>query len=455
MTEQTHNSVMNSSDNSVMNSSDRTTTKMTSPTFDTLPFSDYRFLQCRIPTDDECAVLGVKPEYKEWVREVDTISEDDNGGAKLFHYLTPNEKVQEKDIIMENVKQVRGMILDAKNEIVCRSMPWTPEYTVSSFNEKGGMGEDSDIQVVRSIEGTVIRLFHMNDNWYISTHRKVDAYSSFLSNNENMSFGKLFDEICNRNNIALNSFTKFDTNLVLNFVMIHPKNRIILEVEKDMYVMMLVNVYDKSQNRYYKLEEIRELQQKINTEWNTNGNIQTNQEYEYDIFDPANKERFEKDLAENPSPLNSGVLIIRYEENTIKNMIKICSDVYMEMKDLRGNNPSVGHRYLELRKHPEKQMKLGQFFNDDLYAQQLDTFKLKYERLVTRIHSLYKNYFINNTKYELPKEEYVTIRKIHAWYKEQKSNHVEKPIVNRQVVEDILSETPFHCLLRLLKRTYI
>lgn len=455
MTEQHHNTVMNSSNNAVMNSSDTLTNKMTSPTFDTLSFSDYRFLQGRMPNDDECNALGIHPSYKEWVREVDTVSETDNGGAKLFHYLMPNDNVDEKTDIMENVKQVRGIILNANNEIVCRSMPWTPEYTTSVLNKDGLNNQCTNTQVVRSIEGTVIRLFSMNDTWYISTHRKVDAYSSFLSNNENMSFGILFDEVCDKNNISLDAFTKFDKNLVLNFVMIHPKNRIVLEVPKNMYVMMLVNVYDKSENRYYKLDEIRALQEKINNEWNTNGNIQTNQEYEYDIFDPENKEQFEKDLNENTGPLNSGVLIISYEKDTIKEMIKICSDTYIEMKDLRGNNPSVGHRFLELRRHPDKQLKLEQFFNDELYHEQVKTFKLKYERLVTRIHSLYKNYFINNTKYELPKEEYVTIRRIHAWYKEQKSNNIQKPIVSREVVETILNDTPFHCLLRLLKRTYI
>ena len=116
------------------------------------------------------------------------IIEDRTEKLTLFHY----QRVDENST--SDIKQSRGRITNDKDEVVCSSFSYTPEYVVKEQREKyeSSLKDLSACTIYSSEEGTLLRLFFDNNRWHLSTHKRINAFESRWSSTT--TFGEWFME---------------------------------------------------------------------------------------------------------------------------------------------------------------------------------------------------------------------------------------------------------------------
>ena len=97
-------------------------------------------------------------------------------------------------------QQIRGYIFD-NDKLVLKSLPYATEFkydeesidedmfNVTNNPERIGSVDQYNITVMK--EGTSIRVFFYNNTWYITTHRKINAFNSKWGKE---SFGEIFEK---------------------------------------------------------------------------------------------------------------------------------------------------------------------------------------------------------------------------------------------------------------------
>lgn len=92
------------------------------------------------------------------------------------------------------LKKYRGVAY-AGQRLLFRSYGFTPEYSTDEVDIVKEEHSFSNYRFFRSEEGTLLRVFHVEENqkWYLSTHRKLDAFKSRWGNATN--FGELFLDV--------------------------------------------------------------------------------------------------------------------------------------------------------------------------------------------------------------------------------------------------------------------
>jgi hypothetical protein len=126
--------------------------------------------------------------------------------------------------------------------------------------------------------------------------------------------------------------------------------------------------------------------------------------------------------------------------------IKIVNKEYEKYYQLRGNNPNVRFRYLELRNYPDK---LNDFYY--LYpksATVFDQYEETLHKISRMIYHFYVNRYIKNQFVTLPKEEFLVMKKCHEWYcQDKKMNRV----FSKKVMEILNNEPSLH-LYKMIRR---
>ena len=115
---------------------------------------------------------------------VHIVDTDDENKLDMFCYLKCN--IEDSDLL----KQCRGVVFNDSN-IVLKAFPYTIEYNHNQTQEISEIITDiENWKFYQSHEGTLLRFFYFGNKWYISTHRKLNAFQSKWSSNE--SFGMSF-----------------------------------------------------------------------------------------------------------------------------------------------------------------------------------------------------------------------------------------------------------------------
>jgi hypothetical protein len=126
-------------------------------------------------------------------------------------------------------------------------------------------------------------------------------------------------------------------------------------------------------------------------------------------------------------------LVVLEEGNNFK--LKIVHDDYEKLFNIRGNEPSIKFRYLQVRMDKEKVNQLNQ-----LYPHMTPVFE-SYEKCLFEIskiiHRAYIQRFIKKNFITVPKEEFLVISECHSWHllnREQNRISIEKiiAVLNRQ-----------------------
>jgi len=302
---------------------------------------------------------------------------DDNNELDLYCYIKcgPDDSQQLKDC--------RGVVFN-KDQIVMQAFSYTNEYTIDKINDIKNILE---CDIFDSHEGALIRIFYFKNKWYTTTHRKLDAFKSKWSSKE--SFGSAFKKAIEANNI---SFEHFYTGL-----------------DKKKQYMFLVR--NSTSNRIVcdppETPTVYHVGTFINGVLDLNDSCGVQKPVKHKFKSVIELEKY---IDSSDFKKIQGVIIFSKDNK----QYKIFSNKYNDLFKIRGNEPSVKFRYLQIR-HDSAMVNMLY----DLYPECIKQFE-EYEYLIkdvaTFIHTSYIDRFIKKQHVIVPKEEYNVIKECHGWY---------------------------------------
>ena len=345
---------------------------------------------------------------KNFMSKVRLISSQD--GLDQFCYTSCDKN--ENDI----VKECRGVVFD-KNKMVSKCFSYTPDYTENDNEELVSLNLDLDsCRFYESYEGCTIKMFCYNDKWFVSTNRKLDCFSSKWASK--VSFGDFFVEALLyqfesnerlRNNV---SFDKEKDNPIEVF------SSLVLDKTKQ-YVFLLLN---NKENRIVSDSPEHPTIFHVGTFIPTDNDFVLSMEE--DIYIPYPREY----LFESFENIYEHVFNIDYRKSQgivifapNNRQYKILNLDYRELYNIRGNEPSINYRYLQVRMDPKKNETIRYLYPDNIHS--FEEYENNLYNVAKFIYKSYVDRFINKQNVTIPKEEYRIMSAAHSWYQSDRENN--------------------------------
>lgn len=321
----------------------------------------------------------------------DFLDETDNDGTlRIISYHHCDNDTSEE------VKKLRGAVFHGENLLF--SSEYTPEYneTDDIKNILSSMPYDprnpTKMFYFKAEEGTMIRVFFFK-KWYISTHRRLDAFKSRWSGKE--SYGSIFQrslEACGVSNLEefLDSLNM--CKIYYFFIRNTEENRIVCKPPVNPVVFQVGTMDYNGRFSFAKLSE-SELLNKVPKQES--------------IFFRSYGQVFKSVKTTDPF-VNPGLIIIREDGK----QVKITNTKYQLYSQVRGNESSIKFRYLNVRTNPVYSRLLS-----ELYPEFIPFFTL-YEntifKIAKNIHTNYMNRFINKQHVVTDKISFRIIKDAHS-----------------------------------------
>lgn len=321
--------------------------------------------------------------------EVICFDSNEDAGIELYCY----------DLAIKNaspfVKECRGNIYEKETgKLLVRSLGYSPDFTKDDesevFVQYFSNFDPKDCKIFESREGCFLRLFNYKGNWYLSTHKKLDANKSRWG--ASPSFGEIFDsslmELYN-NRVSFRDAIIEKSNEVLETPTLSNIRKLFcmcLENDK-VYTFLLENTISNRivcSNRvhpnvysvgYFKEDEFC---------FSSILGLPTTKELELNSWNELYS------YVDNIDYLDHQGVIVFFPDSRI---IKILNKTYKELMELRGNCPNIRFRYLQIRNDPEKRIAFGRMYNEHY----LDFCKVErcINHVASLIHKAYISRFIN------------------------------------------------------------
>jgi hypothetical protein len=289
--------------------------------------------------------------------------------------------------------QANGIIFEkGTNKVVCMCQNKMKE--IDSFDDVMEIVRESyaNMRVEYCEDGTLVRLYHYNNDWHTATTRCIDAKISKWSGNKD--FDTMFWEVFGRDLLS-----DFDKDYTYLFVLLHRENRIVVRHN----VNMLVFVSRINNNSFQ--EEYVEL---------------GNNTYGIKTMKTMNQNEFQK-LMNNPNvydfKFKRGILLKVFDRATSSFTVsKYDFESYRMIKSIRGNVPEIRMRFLELLSKPESLQLLEKFYSEHTFM-----FTFIKASLLKLVKTVYKLYVDSHIKHVVKVTDeniyYRTLRQLHAQYK--------------------------------------
>lgn len=237
-------------------------------------------------------------------------------------------------------------IITHNDRVVCFSPP--KSLSKSSFFE---LHSSKDVVVEEYIEGTMVNVFWAENAWKIASRSKINANCSFFDTNG--IFSEMVNETFSECNLDLNALNQ---EYCYSFVMQHPDNRIVSKFEKhQLYLIAAYKIHDNNEGH----DEINVV---------SIDNIQSDPVWATTTVKfPETILNFDIHVETLSMPYTNMGVIFKYNGDRCK----LRNPAYEYVRQLRGNQPKLMYRYLELRKlskirdylkyYPEHTDKFSQF----------------------------------------------------------------------------------------------
>ena len=357
---------------------------------------------------------------------VNIVDSDEDNKLDMFCYVTCSNEDSELQ------KQCRGVVFN-KDTLIMKAFPYTPEYNHTQVDEiKNELGDLKKWHFYESHEGCLIRMFYFNGKWYISTHRKLNAFRSKWSSKD--SFGMMFKNALlseeEHNNVFAMGLEDGD-NIVQRF-----------ESTLDVHKQYMFVVRNNDENRIVCSAPDRPTLYHAGTF--VNGNLVFTENVNIPF---STKKEFLTvneliECVQNISAKNLQGIIGFTSDNK---QVKIVSEEYQSLFKIRGNEPSLKFRYLQLRMNKNVQLLYM------LYPNMVNTFN-DYEdslfHIAQYIYNSYVDRFIKKTFVTVPREEFGIIRECHSWHIKDRGNNR----ISRDYVINALNRQSPTNLNRMIKR---
>lgn len=323
-----------------------------------------------------------------------------NYEENMFNMIEVRMNQPEEEI--KSIHARNGFKVFKSTDFKIRSSIYSPDGNMVGFSPLSSVNIDecfdgdnlkSDTRAEEYVEGTMINLFHYNNEWHISTKSTVGGYNSFYMNGQNKpkTFRCMFDECCQDSNLQLDTLNK---EYSYSFVMKHKENRIINPINENQ--LYLIATYKCSSESYP--DHINMIiDYKI-----TNSNVKYPEIYSF----TSKNELKEKFAMPYTDYILMGVNIFNLKTGNRSKMRNPC---YEELKKLRGNQAKMEFHYLTLR----KQNKLDEFL--DFFPEYEEDFNLYEAKIINFKNELFTNFNDCYLKHIKPLGEYAPKYKNHMF----------------------------------------
>lgn len=343
------------------------------------------------------------------VNETDLKITDENEKLCIWNY-TGNDK--------SKYNLLRGYITERESKnTVCPSLGHTEEFTVDESERcKAFLNESTnDWEWFYSLEGTLVRLYNFENQWNMSTHKKLSAFQSRWSCR--LSFGEIFIEYLkeiypNSEDIYKSFLETLDKNKIYYFLLrTNIYNRVICDISTIEYGKKIIFVGYRNENRDLFLND-------------ENCNILPELEKPKKLLNIHHKNVF--DFVENHiNPfIHQGIIGFHLKQNK---HVKIVNQKYKVLSRIRGNNPNIRLRYLEIRGDENSKSKFIQLY--PTFQKVFDNFEDIIQKLAKYIYFCFQERYIKGKYVTLPKEEYIVMRKCFD-YSQQNSSIRDEDVLN-------------------------
>ena len=256
-----------------------------------------------------------------------------------------------------NVNDYRSLIFH-KNKLIAYSPPKSLDFdhfkrlypNFENYTEK-----TSTIEIEMFVEGTMIMVYYNKEleTWHMSTRGNIGANCSFFESKTKKT-RNMFDETCNISFLDINSLNK---DYLYIFVMNHPDNRIVSNCKiPELYLVKVYKIVNNEEDKTFEvfvLNNLDVLKDEFTSTLvkfpNTELNTKTIRN-KLDFVNPNNTINYDIIVNEtNSYDFNIMGLVIFDKEKDVR--IKIRNKNYEYVRLLRGNQPKLDYRYLELKKN--------------------------------------------------------------------------------------------------------
>lgn len=288
-------------------------------------------------------------------------------GAYVVHKYASNPAI--------NLYNYRSVITHSNGDsdkVVCFSPP--KSITYRDFKD---FYSSKDIIVEEYIEGTMVNVFCVNDEWKIASRSKINADCFFFDTNGH--FSVMAKEAFNASCLDLNALNK---DYCYSFVMQHPNNRIVTKFETlNVYLIVAYKIETTQEPHERQIREVCDIQ--TNPVWETTNikfpakilNFDLNSEHPYTPMG---------EITEQPYT-HMGVV---FKDPISGTRCKLRNPAYEYVRHLRGNQPKLMYRYLELRKI-EKITEYLKYYPE--HADKFSTFQSRIHAYTSALYNLYVN----------------------------------------------------------------
>lgn len=336
----------------------------------------------------------------------------------------------------ENTKRCRGIGYNG-DKLITSCFPYTYEYTKNDIPDNILDKDFNKLLFYDAYEGSIIRMFYFGDKWYTSTNRKLDANKSKWSSKE--SFGHFFNE-------ALNSEIEHNEKLRDSLSVLEGKTNLerfqdTLDKDKQ-YMFLLLN---NDQNRIVCLPPTRPTFYHVGTfikgelTMDEDINIPYPKKHNFtnvnDIFDYIEDIDFNK---------LQGIIIFA-PGNT---QYKIFNSNYYDYYRVRGNEPSIKFRYLQVRMDKRYNNLMHCLYPS--FSSAFEEYENNIYNISKQIHKAYFDRFIKNEYVKVPPEEFNVIKECHNWHLEDRVNN---KINLNKVIEVLNAQQPTN-INKMIRRLY-
>lgn len=378
-------------------------------------------------TDSKNPSVFTRQNVEELNNVIHLVDSDEKNKLDMFCYIKCSE--QDSDFI----KQCRGVIFN-EDKLVLKAFPYTVEYNTTQTSEINSVINNiNDWIFFESYEGALVRMFYFNEKWFLSTHRKLNAFKSKWASKE--SFGVFFTNALSSEENTNENFKNF---IKSDYEKSEEKSESILDrfqniLDKNKQYMFLI--LNNKDNRIVcsppENPTVYHVGTFINGELNLDENIglkkprqltfKTNEE----LISYVDKLSY-KDLQG----------IISFDINNNK-QIKIVNKDYQDLFLARGNEPSIKFRYIQVRMN-RKLVNMLYYLYPEMHTI-FDEYENIIYNIAKTIYTAYVQRFIKKRYVSVPKEEFLIIKECHSWYM---SNREENRISLQKIVNVLNEQTP-------------
>ncbi len=350
------------------------------------------------------------------------VDRDEESNLDLFCYI----KCLDKD--PELLKQCRGVVFH-DSEIVLRGFPYIPEWndTEKDTIEKLLVDNFGSYKFFDSHEGALIRVFNFNGKWYVSTHRKLNAYRSKWASKE--SFGTMFSNALEAEYVINENFRERIENPKSDNDDDSILTKFVRTLEPDKKYMFLIR--NTTQNRIVSEAPRRATIYHVGTfvgeKLTFNNFVDLPYPREHKFTSTTKLIDFVHNIDANSL---QGVIIFAPNNK----QYKILNKNYQELFNVRGNEPSIKFRYLQIRLDLQATDNLYGLYPDK--ADIFDDYENTIYEIAKHINKAYVDRYIKKLFVTVPKEEYHIMSTLHEWH----INDRKRNRISFQKVMDVINE---------------